>query len=205
MSSDVEGAYSNRAADYVEQLGSISAAHPSDLELITTWATQVRGPLLDAGCGPGHWTAYLTDKGNDARGVDQVPDFIEHARTTYPHVAFELGDFDRLPDAAMSIGAILAWYSLIHHEPSAIRATLEEFARVLKPAGGLLLGFFIGPVVESFDHAVVTAYRWPPEALASELRATGFEVIETHTRTGRYAKPRPHGAILARLAQTTGL
>lgn len=200
MSSDVEAAYSDRAADYVEQLGSMSSVHPSDRQLITSWAAQVAGPILDAGCGPGHWTAYLTDQGTDARGVDQVPDFIDHARVKYPHCAFELGDFNRLPDGVGSIGGILAWYSLVHHEPSTIRVALEEFARVLRLDGALLLGFFIGPLVEPFDHAVVTAYRWPPEALANELRATGFEVIETHTRTGRHPKPRPHGAILARLA-----
>ena len=200
MSSDVEAAYSDRAADYAEQLGSMSSVHPSDRQLITSWAAQVTGPILDAGCGPGHWTAYLTDQGHDARGVDQVPDFIDHARRTYPHGAFALGDFTRLPDDAGSIGGILAWYSLIHYEPSTVRVALEEFARVLRPDGALLLGFFIGPVVEPFDHAVVTAYRWPPEALANELRAAGFEVIETHTRTGRHPKPRPHCAILAHLA-----
>ena len=201
MPSDVEAAYSDRAAEYVEKLGSISAVHPSDLQLITTWAALVNGPLLDAGCGPGQWTAYLADQGLDVRGIDQVPEFIDRARETYPHAAFELGSFDRLPDiAGGSVGGILAWYSLIHHEPSTIGATLEEFARILRPGGALLVGFFIGPVVEPFEHTVVTAYRWFPEALANELDAAGFEVIETHTRTGYQPKPRPHGAILAQLA-----
>lgn len=200
MPSDVEAAYSDRAAEYVEKIGSISSVHPSDLQLVTSWAEQVRGSLLDAGCGPGQWTAYLTDQGNEARGVDQVPEFIEHARTTYPDVTFELGSFDRLRDATGSVGGILAWYSLIHHEPSTIRGALEEFSRVLRPDGALLVGFFTGLVVEPFDHTVVTAYRWPPEALANELRAAGFEVIETHTRMGRHPKPRPHGAIVAQRA-----
>ena len=202
MSSDVEAAYSARAAEYVEQLGSVAALHPSDRALITSWAAQVEGSILDAGCGPGHWTAYLIEDGNDVRGVDQVPEFIDHARRTYPQVSFELGSFDTLPDASGSVGGILAWYSLIHHEPSTVRGVLEEFARVLHPGGALLLGFFIGPDVEPFDHAVVTAYRWSPEALSSELRAAGFEVIETHTRVGRDPKPRPHGAIVAQLTQT---
>jgi len=200
MTSNVEVAYSNRAAEYVEKLGSMAAVHPSDLQLITSWAAHVKGPLLDAGCGPGHWTSYLAGQGSDARGIDQVPEFIDHARLTYPSVAFELGSFNRLPCPVGSVGGILAWYSLIHHEPSTIRTTLEEFARVLRPGGALLTGFFIGPVVEPFDHTVVTAYRWPPEALADELQAAGFDVVETHTRTGRHPKPRPHGAILAQLA-----
>ena len=199
MPSDVEAAYSGRAADYIEQLSSISSVHPSDLQLVTSWAAQTGGPLLDAGCGPGHWTAYLTAQGHEVRGVDQVGSFVDHARRTYPDVAFEQRSFDTLPDSAGSIGGILAWYSLIHHEPSAMRPALEEFVRVLQPGGTLLVGFFISDAVEPFDHAVITAYRWPPEALANELRAVGFEVIETHTRIGRHPKPRPHGAILAQL------
>lgn len=199
MSSVVGAAYSARAAEYVEKLGSIAAMHPSDIALITSWAAQVNGPIVDAGCGPGHWTACLSEHGKDVRGIDQVPEFIEHAGETYPTLSFTLASIDDLPDASGAVGGILAWYSLIHHEPNTIRATLREFARVLQPGGEILIGFFIGPVVEPFDHTVVTAYRWPPEALSGELRAAGFEVLETHTRTGRDPKPRPHGAIIARL------
>ena len=177
----------------------MTAVHPSDVQLVTTWAEQIDGPLLDAGCGPGHWTGYLAKSVSDARGVDQVPNFIDHARKTYPQVTFEVGSIDALPEASGSIGGVLAWYSLIHHEPGAIHHPLAEFARVLRPGGGLLLGFFIGSSVEAFDHAIVTAYRWSAEALSEELRRIGFEVIEIHTRTGFRSKPRPHGAILARL------
>jgi len=155
---------------------------------------------LDAGCGPGHWTGYLAAHGNDVRGVDQVPEFIEHARRTYPGVSFELGSIEHLRDESGSIAAVLAWYSLIHHEPNRVRGVLEEFARVLRPDGALLLGFFVGPEVEPFDHTVATAYRWSPEALSVELRAAGFQTVEIHTRTGHAPKPRPHGAIVARLA-----
>lgn len=200
MAFDVQAAYSNRAAEYVQALGSTASAHPSDVQLITSWAARLNGPIVDAGCGPGHWSAHLTKEGHRVRGIDQVPEFIHHARHTYPGVRFDLGNINRLPFGRASVGGILAWYSLIHHQPSTLRATLEEFARVVQPGGGLLVGFFIGPAVESFDHTVVTAYRWPPEALANELDIAGFDVVETHTRTGREPKPRPHGAILARRA-----
>jgi SAM-dependent methyltransferase len=173
--------------------------HPSDVHLVTSWAATIDGPLLDAGCGPGHWTAHLARQGNDVRGVDQVPSFIDHARRTYPGVPFTAGSIDGLADPPGLYGGILAWYSLIHHEPRAIRVALDEFARVLRPAGGLLVGFFLSSDVEPFNHAVVTAYRWPADAMEEELRAAGFDVIETHTRTASETKPRPHAAIVARL------
>lgn len=58
------------------------------------------------------------------------------------------------------------------------------------------MGFFDGATVETFDHAVTTAYRRPVVDLTHELVAAGFDVIETHTRTG--IGYRPHGAITAR-------
>lgn len=73
---------------------------------------------------------------------------------------------------------------------------LTEFARVIRPGGGLLVGFFEGPAVEPFDHAATTAYRWPTADFERELVVAGFEVIETHTRTS--SGQRPHGAIVAR-------
>jgi SAM-dependent methyltransferase len=171
--------------------------HPSDVQVVTSWAVSVDGSLLDAGCGPGHWTAHLAGQGIDVRGVDQVPAFIDHARSTYPDVPFTLGSIDALQDPADTFGGVLAWYSLIHHEPSAIRRPLDEFARVLRPGGHLLVGFFLGDALEPFEHVVVTAYRWPADLLAQELEAAGFDLIETHTRTAASGTPRPHGEILA--------
>ncbi|HEV7847862.1 MAG TPA: class I SAM-dependent methyltransferase [Mycetocola sp.] len=110
-------AYSHRATEYIELLGSVTAMHPSDLQLISTWAGDVEGEIIDAGCGPGHWTNFLAEQGLDARGVDLVPEFISHARNTFPGVDFTLGSLDSLDVGMGSIGGILSWYSLIHHEP----------------------------------------------------------------------------------------
>ncbi|MGN0101999.1 MAG: class I SAM-dependent methyltransferase [Dietzia sp.] len=194
---DVRAAYTRRAQEYIDLFGSIGSVHPADLELVTRWAGRLEGPLVDAGCGPGHWTGHLTGRGVDVRGVDRVEEFVDHARRAHPGCRFDVGDFDALPWSPGEVAGILAWYSLIHHDPPALRRALAEMARALRPDGELLLGFFHGPHVERFDHAVTPAYRWPVEALTEELRMADFDVIETYTRTGPSA--RPHGAIIARL------
>lgn len=191
-------AYSRRAVDYADLFGSMTAVHPSDRQLVDTWADAVTGPVIDAGCGPGHWTNYLDQRGTVASGVDLSPAFIARARAHYPGVSFEIGNLDGLDATTASLGGLLAWYSLIHHEPSTIQVPLTEFARVLGPGGNLLLGFFEGPAIEKFDHAVLDAYKWPVTDLSRELCAAGFDVIETHRRTGASDRPRPHGAMMAR-------
>ncbi|OUE20790.1 Malonyl-[acyl-carrier protein] O-methyltransferase [Clavibacter michiganensis] len=196
MTGPVGDAYAARAAEYAEHLGTLDAVHPADLALVTSWADGIAGPVLDAGCGPGHWTAHLASRGLDARGVDLVPAFVAHARTAHPAVPFEVGDLDALDVRGGGLGGALAWYSLIHHAPDRIDVPLGELARVIRPGGDLLVGAFAGAATEPFDHAVTRAWRWSPDALAAEIRTAGFEVDEVHTRTA--AGQRPHLAVVAR-------
>ena len=197
MTTTVTEAYSRRAAEYTQLLGSMGAVHASDRQLIDSWADTLAGPVLDAGCGPGHWTHHLAGRGLDVRGIDLVPAFVEHARQSYPDVPFRIGSIDAIEEADGALGGVLSWYSTIHHHPSRVAATFDEFARVLRPGGGLVVGFFDGPVLEAFDHAVTPAYRWPPEELERLLTARGFTVSEIRTRADQ--GQRSVGAIVAEL------
>ena len=195
----VTDAYSQRATEYTDLLGSMQAVHASDRQLIDTWTDTVSGRILDAGCGPGHWTNYIAGRGHEVRGIDLVPSFIEHARSAYPDVRFDVGSIEEIDECDDSLGGVLSWYSTIHHHPSRIATPIAEFARVLRPGGVLLLGYFDGAKVEAFDHLVTAAYKWPMTELQQVLETSGFEVLETHRRTGH--GHRPHGAIVCRKAK----
>lgn len=190
-------AYARRATEYTDKLGSMAAVHPADRLLVDTWAARTTGPVLDAGCGPGHWTHHLTSHGLTAHGIDLTPDFITHARRAYPRAHFDVADIDHIPYPNQSFTLVLSWYSTIHHTPTTIHRPLAEFARVLAPGGVLILGYFEGPCVEPFDHAVTPAYQWPATELAAAAEHAGLAVIETHQRTS--PEHRPHGAIVAQL------
>lgn len=194
---DVTAAYSSRAAEYARKIGTMDAVHPADREIVESWARSIAGRVVDAGCGPGHWTQYLSEKGVDVRGIDRVPEFIAHARSTYPTAQFDVGSIEAIDEPDRSLGGILSWFSTIHVSPADIAAPLAEFRRTLRVGGTLLLGHFDSDgAIEPFDHAVVPAYRWPVEEMAAVLERAGFTIADVHRR----ADPgqRPVAAVLCR-------
>ena len=187
--------YTARADEYAHHLGSLEATHPADRELIGRWASGVDGDILDVGCGPGHWTAFLHQQGASVRGIDPVERFIEIAQSAHPQVDYRVGSVMELADGAAN--GILAWYSLIHLDPTEMEPALRRCRSALVPGGSLLIGFFDGPAVEAFAHAVTTAHFWPVHELAVLLETVGFSVLETVQRHDEGS--RPHAAIIAAL------
>jgi SAM-dependent methyltransferase len=192
----VRDAYSRRADEYIQAVGSMDHVHRDDRELVLEMAQLAEGLILDAGCGPGQWTNFLQEHGAEVVGVDLAPAFVERARQRFPRVPFREGTLEDLQVPDGSVGGILSWYSIIHTDPADLGRILREFARCLRPGGYLVTGFFEGPRLEAFDHQVVGAYRWPVGELSGELKDAGFTVHGVRTRTD--PGHRPHGAILAR-------
>ena len=176
-------------------LGAIDDMHELDRNRIEHWAQEISGRIIDAGCGPGHWTNSLHKRGADISGIDLVPEFIERARLRFPDVSFQVSSLRALEDADGSLHGVLAWYSLIHLPPAELPPVLSELARVLSPQGHLLVGFFDGGPAEPFDHAVAPAYYWSVDQMRSLLHDAGFRVFDTEARQD--SGSRPHAAISA--------
>lgn len=194
----VREAYAARASEYVSLFGSIDDAAKQDREYVLAWARDIERRIIDVGCGPGQWTNYLCANGVDVEGVDPVSEFVDVARQRYPDVDFRIGRADRLGVEDASLGGVLAWYSLIHIDPDQIGVVLTEFARCIGPGCGLAIGFFEGPELAAFDHAVTTAYFWPVDVLSSHVERAGFVITDAQTRTD--PGMRAHGALIARRA-----
>lgn len=193
---EVRGAYSSRAAEYTSLFGDVDKAHEQDQDFIRRWTLSLRGTVIDAGCGPGHWTAFLRDHGADVEGIDLVPTFVEHARARFPDIPFRIASFRSLGIPDRRLDGVLAWYSLIHLPTTDLEHVLGEFARCIEPGGTLLLGFFDGPDGEPFSHAVTTAYFLSAEVMACRLARAGFEVTDVWKRSD--PGTRPHAGIIAR-------
>ena len=180
----VRRAYAAVAEQYIELFAAADRGHPDDLAFIERHLSGRAGPVLDAGCGPGHLTGHLRSLGVDATGIDLVPEFVAHARARHPGAPFRLGSLTDLGVPDHSLAGILAWYSLIHLPPDALDGVLAGFRRALAHDGVLVIGFFDGDEVAAFDHKVVTAYRRPPDDLAARLARAGFTEVERLRRPG---------------------
>jgi SAM-dependent methyltransferase len=191
----VRAAYSARAAEYTSLLGSVEDMHELDRERIERWAKGIDGQVIDIGCGPGHWTNFLHQRGVKVYGIDLVPEFIDSARERFPAVPFQVASFRDLDVPDGSLHGVLAWYSLIHVHPHELPSTLLKIARALAPGGRLLIGFFQGGSAEPFEHAITTAHYWPVEQLRQMLGETGFNVLDVEARQD--SGKRPHAAIAA--------
>ncbi|WP_454086196.1 class I SAM-dependent methyltransferase [Georgenia sp. Marseille-Q6866] len=192
---EVREAYSARAADYTNAVGTIEHASQRDRDALLAWARGVDGPILDVGCGPGQWTSFLHHEGVDIEGVEPVEAFLADARTRYPDARYRAGRAEDLGVPEGSLGGILVWFSLIHTDPRAVDAPLTESSRCLRRGGSLALGFFVGPDHEPFDHAITTAYFWSVDGLSRRVEQAGLTVVDAQVRTD--PGTRPYGLLVA--------
>ena len=196
---EIGAAYDGRAAEYIDLFGTIDKLADRDRETIITWRDATTGRLLDAGCGPGHWSEELAQGGvRDVVGLDASAQLVAAARERFPGIGFSQADLAAIPLEDGSVGGVLAWYSIIHTPPGDLPAILEEFARVLTPGGSALIGFFDGEPGGAFDHAVHTAHYWSAEALAQMLAPHGLIVEQASARQDPGARRRQGDLVATR-------
>jgi len=99
--------------------------------------------ILDAPCGEGRMARELAAKGYQLTGVDIAREFVEQARTKAQErgltITFEQGDVRSLRFVEDFDGAICWGNSFGYFDDTGNTATLQSFARALKPGGRLVL------------------------------------------------------------------
>jgi SAM-dependent methyltransferase len=186
---DVQASYDRVAEEYVARIFGELEHKPLDRQLLDRFAEEARaiGPACDVGCGPGHVTRYLHDRGASVTGVDLSPAMIEAARRLSPGIEFAQADMRSLGFEDESLGGIAAFYSIIHIPRADVVAVLAEMRRVLRPGGLLLLAFHIGDNIVHLDEwwgrrVSVDFHFFRPEEMKGFLKEAGFRVVEVVER-----------------------
>jgi SAM-dependent methyltransferase len=186
---DVRASYDSAAHAYTEHVAGELAHKPLDRHLLNRFveATRDRGLIADVGCGPGHVTKYLRDRGAEAIGIDISPEMIDCAARLNPSVDFRIGDMRNLDLASGSLGGVVLLYATVHFAVGELAAVMSEMRRVLALGGFALVGFHIGDEVvhrdDLFGAAVSLDFHFHQVATVIDaLRASHFEVIEQSER-----------------------
>ncbi|MFI5267327.1 MAG: methyltransferase domain-containing protein [Chloroflexota bacterium] len=119
--------------------------------------------VLDAACGTGRYARLAAAGGATVAGVDRSPDMLAQARRLHPHIPWVRADVRRLPFPDHSFDVVLYALAAVHHP----KIELEEFARLLRPGGALLLSdlhpygqvqgwgcTFAGGTIRTFPHTL---------------------------------------------------
>ncbi len=143
--------------------------------------------ICDMGCGPGHITRHLFDKGLDVFGVDISEKCIEIAQRENPMMRFQVMDMARLDIGDESLDGIISFYSIIHTPKQFVNRLFCEFSRVLKKHGRILIVVKKGDTegyVEELEGFKTRLYftNFKEEEIRSYLTANGFTVIFLETR-----------------------
>jgi ubiquinone/menaquinone biosynthesis C-methylase UbiE len=93
--------------------------------------------ILDLGCGEGHNTRLLADRGAEVTGADIAEEFIAHARNAEIQeprgITFEVASAVELPFADRAFDAVTSFMALM--DVPEIERALAEVHRVLEPGG----------------------------------------------------------------------
>ena len=118
-----------------------------DRKLLDSFAASFNSDslLCDAGWWPsGHISRYLIDKGLKVIGIDISEKCVELARLNNPDMRFECADISNMPFDGNSFDGLISYYSIINTPKIYVNKIFNEFRRVLKPQGYLLVAVKAG-------------------------------------------------------------
>jgi ubiquinone/menaquinone biosynthesis C-methylase UbiE len=185
----IQKSYDRVADEYARHIFSELDNKPLDRELLTRFASEVKGKgqVCDMGCGPGHIARYLRDAGAKVFGLDLSLGMLEQARRLNPDIPFRQDNMLALdlPDA--SLAGIAAFYAIVNLPKESLPQVFREMARVLQPEGLLLLGFHIGDETlhrdDWWERPINMDFHFlNPQSVQRDLEAAGLAVEEVIER-----------------------
>ena len=140
----------------------VRAAWTRQIEVVVSEGERV----VELGCGTGVPVARWLAARYEYTGVDASAGMLAEARRHVPAANFVHADMESVTFAAGSLGAVVAFYSIIHVPRERHAALFATIASWLRPGGVLVAS------LHSRDHADDFAADWLG---AGPMRWTGFD------------------------------
>jgi SAM-dependent methyltransferase len=200
-----QAAYSSIAAHYARKWGQAPPWLTAEADRLAR-LLGAGARVADIGCGPGHHTLLLRERGLRATGFDLSAEMLAALGTP----GLVRADMLALPIAEAVLDGVWCSAALLHVPRSMVPAALAEFARVLRAGGELVLAVAEG----EGERWETVPYEVPGRdelrryyvlhgfhELSAQLEAAGFDVYEhwrrethrqwLHIRARRQTAPRP--------------
>lgn len=153
----------NKAADKLLKNYQSKGYEGDEMVLLKEFSSKIpiNGKVLDAGCGPGiPYTRYLSQK-FQVTGVDISDKQIELAKKNVPKADFYCEDITNLSFYDEYFDGIVCYYAIIHVPREEHACVLQNFYRMLRKTGVILINF------HRFDD---------PESYAEDFFGTGAKM-----------------------------
>ncbi len=132
----------NKVAEKLQEIFSVEREGREEFNLLADFTSRIplAGQVLDAGCGNGVYSRYLSDKFK-VIGVDISEKQIDLARQNAPKAKFICEDMTKINFPDKYFDGIFSYYAIIHIPREEHYDLLSNFYRMLKFNGVVLLVF----------------------------------------------------------------
>lgn len=130
------------------------------------------GPTADVGCGAGHHTAALAERGFTPIGYDASPELLEEARRRHPGLRFVNATLPELAIAESGFANVFCETVIMHLSPQAVPMAVRRMLEILRPGGTLYLSWRTSPGGEHRDGHGRLYSDLDPAAIRAALGAT---------------------------------
>ena len=137
--------------------------------------------VLDAGCGPGHHSAYLHALSHQVTAIDLSEEFLKLAHANFPGPQFKCMDMLNTHFPNSHFDGVWSCASVMHLPRSLLKPQLVEFHRLLHTGGVLALTMTVDtPAHEDVFGRFFECYS--AADLTGALTESGFELVDQTTR-----------------------
>jgi ubiquinone/menaquinone biosynthesis C-methylase UbiE len=176
----VREGYDRIAGEYLAERTSSSGGE--DVLLLDELVERVPSgaDVLDAGCGAGVPVTKMLSQFFNVTGIDFSESQIALARQLVPDAQFLCEEITRLSFDDNSFDVICSYYAIIHIPRHEHQGLLENFHRMVKPSGYVLLCLGANDLDDDIDYFHgVTMYwsHYDAETYRQMMIDTGFELI----------------------------